>query len=86
MDKLLSDQELNLILKSIGTRLDWLSIEKERHAEMIRNPLLTPYKETNVSLHRKIEDQLVSLRLLRKRLLTEPPPTIKAQVMHFEEG
>ena len=85
MDNLLSDQELNLILKSIGTRMDWLNIEKDRHVDMIRNPLLAQYKETNASVHRKIEDQLASLRLLRKRLLTDPPLRTQAQMMHVEE-
>lgn len=86
MNKLLSDQELNLILKSIGTRIDWLNSEIDRHENMIRNPLLAQYKETNLSLLCKIEDQLTALRLLRKRLLTDPPSRRRAQQMRFDKG
>lgn len=71
MNTVLSHQELDLILKSIGMRIDWLSTETERYADMMANPFLAHFKEINSSFFQKLEVELACLQQLQKRLLID---------------
>ncbi len=77
MDTSFSQQELDLMLKSIGMRIDWLNIETERYAENIENPFLEHFKEINSTFLKKLENERACLLQLQKRLVTEPPLTTR---------
>lgn len=81
MDPFFSHQELELTLKSIGMRIDWLRIETERYAAMIDNPLLVHFREINSLFLQKLENELDCLLQLQKRILTDPPSTTHPSTM-----
>lgn len=79
MQPLISSKDLNLIIKAIGTRIDWLKSEHGRHQTMIVDPVLSSFQTLNIVVENRIHEELEALEELQTRLLVNPPTVIPAR-------
>lgn len=78
MDPLFTSKDINLIIKSIGCRIDWLRSERGRHETMIADPVFAAFQTFNLAFENKIHDELIALEELQKRLLVDSRPVMSA--------
>lgn len=67
-----STKDINLLIKSLASRIDWLKAERARYHSMIGDPMFASFQTVHISFENKIDDEIVELESLQSRLFLNP--------------
>lgn len=78
MDTLLTSKNVNLIIKAIGCRIEFLKSERGRHETMIADPAFSAFQTFNLVFENRIAEELAELEELQTTLLLKSPIQVPA--------